>query len=135
MPYRQSLVRADITAGPHHLGIADKWDGGDGDSDIGTYQRASGEVTLGGPKTRDDATATYLCDEAFWAVWPALDRGRGSLRSSMVLTPVGDDGTPFASGSVTLTGTLKTVPTPSGDFSSNEGNAIALVFKMDAERA
>lgn len=135
MPYRQSLVRADVTVGTHHLGIADKWDGGEGDADIGTYQRASGPVTLGGPKTRGDGTATFLVDEAFWAVWPDLDRGRGSLRATIVLVPIGDDGTPFATGPVTLTGTLKTVPTPQGDFSSNDGNAVALVFSLDAERA
>lgn len=141
MPYRQSLVRADVTVGvgpsqtPIHIGIADKWDGGDGDSDIGSYMRASGEQTLGGPKTRDDATATFLVDEAFWAIWPELDRGRGSLRASISLVPTGDDGTPFATGPVTLNGTLKTVPTPQGDFSSNEGNAVGLVFKMDADRA
>lgn len=135
MPYRQSLIRADITIGPHHLGIADRWEGADGGAELGTYDAARGRLQLGGHKTREDGTATFLCDEAFWAVWPALDRGRGSLRIRVVLVPTGDDGTPYASGPVTLTGVLQTVPTPQGDFSSNEGNAIALVFGMDAERA
>ena len=135
MPYRQSLVRADVTVGPHHLGIADAWSGGAGGADTGTYRRAGGEVALGGNKTRENGTARFLCDEAFWAVWPNLDTGRGSMPATVVITPMSDDGTPFASGSITLRGRLIDVPVPQGDFGSNEGNAIELGFQLDADRA
>jgi hypothetical protein len=135
VPYRQSLVKADVTIGPHHLGIADSWGGGSGGADTGTYRRASGEVALGGNKTRENGTVRFLCDEAFWAVWPDLDRNRGEYPARVVLTPTGDDGTPFASGSITLVGRLVDVPTPQGDYSSNEANSIELGLQLDAERA
>lgn len=135
MGYRQSLVRWDVTIGPHHLGVADGFTGGTGGTDSGTYRRATGEVALGGNKTRENATARYLCDEAFWAVWPDLDRNRGSYEVTAVGTPVSDDGTPFATGSVTMKGRLVEVPIPQGDFGSNEANAIELGLQLDAERA
>jgi hypothetical protein len=156
--YQQRQVRAHVTVGVNpaddrasaraagagganplveyrDLGIADKWEGGDGDSDIATYDSSAGRIILGGNQTREDGTATYLVTEAFWEHWLHLDRYRGKLPCTVTLVPVGDDDTPFAGGAATFTGYVKTVPMPRGDFGSNEGNAVGIVLALDAERA
>lgn len=135
MPYRQSQWRTDVTIGPYPLGLADKWAGGGSDSDTSTYPRASGDVQLGGKKTREDGTATYLYDEAMHAVYKAIDRGAGNLGAVIVRTPLGDDGTPYAGGAFTLKGKVKGVSMPEGDYGSNDGAEVEITFTLDADLA
>jgi hypothetical protein len=135
MPYRQSQWRTDVVVGGFHLGLADKWDGGDKSADTTTYPRASGDVALGGKATRADGTATYLYDEQLHAIFKALDSGVGSLNARITRTPTGDDGTPFPGGAFTLTGHLKAVPMPAGDYGSNDGATVDLQFALDTALA
>lgn len=136
MPYRQSQWRTDITVGGNiHLGLADKWAGGNADSDTGDYPRASGRVPLGGQKTRDEGTATYLCDEQLYAVFKQIDEGAGDMPAVITRTPVGDDGTPFAGGALTLKGKVKGVSMPDGDYGSSDGAEVEISFYLEAQLA
>lgn len=135
MPNRQSEWETDITVDDIHLGKADKWDGGGIVADSTTYFRATGPKNLGGTRSRSTGTATYLYDETLDASFRALDAGAGSLNAVIHRTPLGDDGTPMASGGYTLTGKLKEVPQPAGDYSSNDGADVAIVFDLDPDIA
>lgn len=135
MPYRQSQWSTDITVDAIHLGLADKWDGGGTAADSQTYPRANGPKNLGGTRARGDGTATYLYDETLDAAFKALDAGAGELDAIIHRTPLGDDGTAFASGGFTMTGKLKEVPQPPGDYGSNDGAEVALVFSLDPDFA
>lgn len=135
MPSRQSLWSTDITVGGIHLGLADKWDGGESTVTSGVYWRATGKKSLGGVPDRNDGTATYLYDEKLHASFRALNDGNGNLDAIIIRTPLNDDGTPFAGGGFTMTGVLQEVPMPSGDYSSNDGADVALVFQLDGPLA
>lgn len=135
MPYRQSQWRTDVTVGQIALGLADKWSGGESDSDGTVYPRASGDVQLGGKKTRSDGTATFLYDEVLHNVYKQIDQGAGVMACTIVRTPVGDDGTPFPGGALTLKGKVKGLSMPEGDYGSNDGAEVEITFTLDADLA
>lgn len=135
MAYRKSSWSTDITVDDVHLGLADQWADGGIVADTQTYPRANGPKNLGGTRTRNTGTATYLYDETIDACFRRLDQGAGSLDAVIHRTPLGDDGTPMASGGFTLTGKLKEVPQPDGNYGDNTGADIALVFDLDPDIA
>jgi hypothetical protein len=139
MPYRQSLWRTQVSVGPtgreYDLGPADKWAGGGGTSDANSYPRANGSVALGGRKTRDDGTATYLYDEKMHSLYRTLDNGVGMFRAVIVRTPLKDDGSPMLGGGFTMTGGLAGISEPDTDYGSNDGAEVELSFNLDAPLA
>lgn len=92
-------------------------------------------MQLGGKKTRDEGTATFLYDEAMHAVFKDIDRGSGSMPAVIVRTPLGDDKTPMVGSAITLKGIVKGVSMPDGDYGSNDGAEVEIVFTLDADLA
>ena len=137
MSSTQSSVRVDITIGGVHVGIADKWSGGEKTADVNTYIRSTGEMLLGGPCTRGDGKATYLFDENMYGIYAKLDAmvGRGDKSAVIGITPLADDGTPWAGANIKVKGVLKTLPPPPSDWTSNNAAEIELDFAMQAELA
>jgi hypothetical protein len=136
MPYRQSLWATDVTVAGVHLGLADKWSGGEKTSDSNMYMRAGGNVNLGARATRGDGTATFLVDETLDSQLRALDSGVGQSDAVIVRYALRDDGiTPMTGRRYTLTGKLKEVPQPDGDYGSSDGATVDLQFSLDADLA
>ena len=137
MASTQSAIRADITIGGVHVGIADKWSGGEKTADINVYQRSGGEMLLGGAASRNDGKATYLYDTNMHGIFAKLDAmvGRGDMAAVIGITPLADDGTPWSGQGQTLKGLLKTLPPPPADWNNNNAAEIELDFALEAQLA
>lgn len=136
MPYRQSNWRTQVSVGPTgreiNLGLTDRFSGGNKTSDTTSYERASGSVALGGRPSREDATATWLYDEAMHAIYKTIDAGVGVYKCVIIRTPEADDGTPYPGGALTFTGSVTGLSMPDTDYSSNDGAEVEITFNLDA---
>lgn len=93
-------------------------------------------ISLGGPSKRNDVTVRHVYgasngSDSFHHFLNALDTACGQTRMAVSFTPLDTDGN-TQGGTLTYTGTLKSVQHPTWD--ANSTNAATLTLVMDADQ-
>lgn len=92
------------------------------------------QVSLGGPRTRTDATIKTPYSPALHALLVPLENVAGNAAMSVSYTPLDASGNPAAnSPTVTLHGILKTVTRPNYEASAQAAAMLSLVMSCHAE--
>lgn len=132
-PTREDTQLLTLSVDNRDLGIWDKKEGGEIDSEENKYKPGgmAQEISLGGTKTIGNCTFTRLFD---WSrddplmpwLYPRVGNGRGALGVQML------DITGAPRGRLmTLGGTLKTLTPPDLDSTSNDPALVAMEFTCD----
>lgn len=133
-PTREDTHLLTLSVDGHDLGVWDKKEGGEIDSEENKYKPGGmgQEISLGGTKTIGNCTFSRLYDwarddDAFAYLLPRVGNGRGALGIQML------DITGAPRGRLmTLGGTLKTMSPADLDSTSNDPAMIALEFTCDS---
>lgn len=136
------MSRADqwlytLTVNDRPLGVWDKKEGGDADSEEVKY-RPGGMVpqrSLGGAQTLENVTLTRLYEFARdhdLAKW--MRTVRGKARCVIAMQPLDEDGNPFGAPDVAR-GTLKRVTSPEGDSEADDPGTYEVEITLEGDIA
>lgn len=89
-----------------------------------------GEIAIGGPGTRSDATVKCLYTEDFHGFIPQLEAAVGNARMSISWTPLDANRNP-SGATQTITGYLKAVNVPNTDANTTAAALLELQMSSD----
>lgn len=125
---RSSQYSVTVSLDGSPLGVFDKFEGGEGDSEETKYRPGAmgAEESLGGQQTRANFTVgrRYRLDRDH-AKFPSIDSKRGKGRVVASKQPLDTDGNPYGKPLV-YTGTLKGVTAPDHDSMSDDAAMLEL---------
>lgn len=131
---REDTYRVTVNVEGRDLGIWDKMEGGEVDSEETTY-RPGGlqeQVTLGGAKSVGNVTVSRLYDEAVHELIHWLYRRAGKANMTVTKQPLDAEGNDFGRPLV-YTGKLKAVTAPNVDSESSDAALVELEMTCNGE--